>query len=182
MAAELTQILVAKHLDLSQSQVSQMLRDGLLPKLTKAVTLDECRLVYIRRLREQAAGRAGFGGELDLVRERALLARAQRLAIEMRNAMAKGRLLSGEVVEQVFGGVIDAVRAGFLRLPTMMAPQLVNEPNPAVILAKLTAAVLEILTALADARVLEMRGEIAIRSREDAGADDVSDDDQEVSH
>jgi phage terminase Nu1 subunit (DNA packaging protein) len=53
--------------------------------------LNEIRVAYIRRLREQAAGRAAVG-DLDLAGERAALAKAQRERIEMQNAVTRGEL------------------------------------------------------------------------------------------
>jgi len=52
-------------------------------------TLAEIRIAYVRRLREQAAGRLGNEGGLDLVQERAALAREQRLGISIKNRVAQ---------------------------------------------------------------------------------------------
>lgn len=71
----------------SQPAISGMVSDGLLPREGSA---GEMLQAYCHRLREVAAGRASAaGGGLDLVQERAALARAQREGIELKNAVMK---------------------------------------------------------------------------------------------
>ena len=121
--AKLTQAQIAAHLDLSQPAVSKMLTAGTLPRPGDQ-TLDDYRVIYIRHLREQAAGRSAGDddGEPDLVRERALLAREQRVGHALKNAVMRSELLPIEDVEEVVGAVLDAIRAKFLALPTKGAP------------------------------------------------------------
>lgn len=109
----LTQQKIANHLDLSQQAASQLLAE--LGIDWKASTLDEIRVAYIRRLREQAAGRAA-AGDLDLAGERAALARAQRERIEMQNAVTRGELAPVVLIEEVLtkaasktAGILDAI-------------------------------------------------------------------------
>jgi phage terminase Nu1 subunit (DNA packaging protein) len=109
----LTQQEIAEHLDMSQQAVSQLLAD--LGIDWKAVSLDEVRVAYIRRLREIAAGRAALG-DLDLATERARLAREQADKIAMQNAVTRGELTSTVVLEQVLAsaaskiaGILDAI-------------------------------------------------------------------------
>lgn len=104
---------IAEHLDMSQQAVSEFLeRAGI---NWKAVELDEIRIAYIRHLREMAAGRAA-AGDLDLATERAMLAREQRIKIEMQNAVTRGELAPVALLEQVLtsaaskvAGVLDAI-------------------------------------------------------------------------
>lgn len=104
---------IADHIDLSQQAVSEFLeRSGIDYKQS---TLDEIRIAYIRHLREMAAGRAA-SGDLDLATERALLAREQRLRIEMQNAVTRGELAPVALLEEVLtaaaskvAGVLDAI-------------------------------------------------------------------------
>lgn len=98
---------------MSQQAVSQLLAD--LGIDWKAVSLDEVRVAYIRRLREIAAGRAALG-DLDLATERARLAREQADKIAMQNAVTRGELTSTVVLEQVLAsaaskiaGILDAI-------------------------------------------------------------------------
>jgi phage terminase Nu1 subunit (DNA packaging protein) len=60
-----TQAEVADHLDLTQQAVAKLLSAGHLPRSEGrgSLDLDACRIAYIRRLREQAAGRASEGAE-----------------------------------------------------------------------------------------------------------------------
>jgi phage terminase Nu1 subunit (DNA packaging protein) len=109
----LTQQEIAEHLDMSQQAVSQLLAD--LGIDWKAVSLDEVRVAYIRRLREIAAGRAALG-DLDLATERARLAREQADKIAMQNAVTRGELTPTVVLEQVLAsaaskiaGILDAI-------------------------------------------------------------------------
>ena len=81
----------------------------------KVASLNEIRVAYIRRLREQAAGRAAVG-DLDLAGERAALAKAQRERIEMQNAVTRGELAPVVLIEEVLtkaasktAGILDAI-------------------------------------------------------------------------
>ncbi len=152
--AKLTQLEIAGHLDLSQPAVSKMIADGVLPKPTSArpQTLDDYRVIYIRHLREQAAGRAPSDdedGAPDLVTERALLARAQRIGHTLKNAVMRSELLPIEDVEEVVRAVLDAVRAKFLSLPTKGAPLCVGLKSLNEARTVLTKLVHDALTDLA---------------------------------
>lgn len=83
---------------------------------------------YCSHLREVAAGRLA-AGDLDLATERAGLAKAQRLRIEMINAEKRRELLPAILIEEVLAkaggkvaGILDAI-PGMVkrRLPTMTA-------------------------------------------------------------
>lgn len=94
---------------LSQQRVSQLVADGVLPV---DGTFGAWMLAYAERLREQAAGRmSADGGGLDLVQERAALARSQREAQEMKNAVARGEYAPIGLLSDVLGaasaGVVD---------------------------------------------------------------------------
>lgn len=98
--------------------MSQQAVSGLLDQIGidwKKSSLDVIRVHYIRRLREQAAGR---GGEAvgELAAERAALAREQRIKIEMQNAVTRGELAPAMWIEEVLtkaaakvAGVLDAI-------------------------------------------------------------------------
>jgi phage terminase Nu1 subunit (DNA packaging protein) len=109
----LIQLDIAEHLDMSQAAVSTLMAElGIDWKTTE---LDQIRVAYIRRLREQAAGRAA-AGDLDLATERAMLAREQRVRIEMQNAVTRGELAPVILIEEVLtkaaskvAGVLDAI-------------------------------------------------------------------------
>lgn len=104
---------IAEHLDLSQPAVS-----GLMEQLGidwKSSDLSVIRVAYIRRLREQAAGR---GGEAvgELAAERARLAKEQADKVAMQNAVTRGELAPVALLEEVLtkaaskvAGVLDAI-------------------------------------------------------------------------
>ncbi|MBP0492098.1 hypothetical protein [Roseomonas indoligenes] len=70
-----TALEVAEHLDLTDRSVRELQKRGVLPQGKRgALDLGECRLAYIRHLREQAAGRAGTkDSKHSLATERARL-------------------------------------------------------------------------------------------------------------
>jgi terminase small subunit / prophage DNA-packing protein len=109
----LTQKEIAEHLDLDQSQVSRLCAEMGID--WKAAGMGEIRVLYIRKLREQAAGRATTG-DLDLASERAALARASREKIDLQNAVTRKQLAPVSLIEEVLAragarvaGVLDAV-------------------------------------------------------------------------
>lgn len=109
----MNQQVIADHLDLSQGAVSQWL--ARLGVDWRESSLDDIRVIYIRALREQAAGRAA-AGDLDLATERAGLAKAQRERIEMQNAVTRRELAPMVLMEEVLAkagskvaGVLDAI-------------------------------------------------------------------------
>lgn len=82
---------------ISQPAVSDLLARGVLSGGSDVgVWLTE----YCGNLRAVAAGRAG-DGEMDLVEERARLARAQRERIEMQNAVTRNELAPVALIEEV---------------------------------------------------------------------------------
>lgn len=109
----MSQQTIADHLDMSQQAVSQLMDQIGID--WRSANLDEIRIAYIRRLREQAAGRAA-AGDLDLATERAMLAREQRVRLEMQNAVTRGELAPVALIEEVLtkaaskvAGVLDAI-------------------------------------------------------------------------
>lgn len=97
-AARPTQSEIAEHLDISTRRVRELATEWGID--SRDVTLAEWRLRYIRKLREEAAGRAATG-DLDLVTERARLAKEQADRIAMQNARERGELAPTELIEEV---------------------------------------------------------------------------------
>ncbi len=96
---------------ISQPAVSGLLASGV---LQKDGTAAQWLLAYCLRLREQAAGRMGAeGGALDLVQERAALAREQRIAYELKNAVARGEFAPIGFLSDVLGLAAGAVADRF---------------------------------------------------------------------
>lgn len=78
----------AQMIGVSEARVSQLVSEGI---IVRGDTAHEWLIGYCERLRDQAAGRAGSeSGGLDLVQERAALAREQRIAQALKNDTARG--------------------------------------------------------------------------------------------
>ncbi len=104
---------IAKHLNLSTRQVRELQAAGVFPK---GATLDEARISYIRRLREQAAGRSATNG-LDLASERARLAKAQADRLEIELTAKRGDLISLTEAVKGWSDLVNACRQKMLTLP-----------------------------------------------------------------
>lgn len=120
-----TQTKVADHLDLSQAAVSQLVASGVLKPTNGrgSYDLDECRVAYIRHLREVAAGRsAGDPAAPNLVLERGRLARAQAVAQERKNKEADGDLIEMQQAESLFFEVARTSRDAWLNWPSRVSP------------------------------------------------------------
>ncbi|WP_288639717.1 hypothetical protein [uncultured Comamonas sp.] len=85
--------------------MSTLISEGV---LTKGDNAHSWLLGYCERLRDMAAGRASVGG-LDLVQERAALARSQREAQELKNAVARGEFAPIGLLADVLGQAASAV-------------------------------------------------------------------------
>lgn len=88
LSSPITQAAFGELVGISQQAVSDFVR---VAALGPGVSAHDMLLAYCARLREQAAGRMGEeAGGLDLVQERAALARSQRIAQDLKNAVAAG--------------------------------------------------------------------------------------------
>jgi len=108
----------------------------------KGVTLDEAQLAYIRRLREQAAGRAATNG-LDLASERARLARLQADKLEAELAAKRGDIIT--LTEAVMGwsDLVNAFRQKMLSLPVLASDSIPGIADRSVAERILTGMVYE---------------------------------------
>lgn len=93
----------------SEARVSQLVSEGI---IVRGDTAHEWLIGYCERLRDQAAGRAGSEtGGLDLVQERAALARSQRIAQDLKNDIARGEYapigLLADVLATASAAVVD---------------------------------------------------------------------------
>lgn len=101
----------AEMVGLSEARVSQLVADGVIPR---GETAHNMLLAYCERLRDQAAGRAGSEvGGLDLVQERAALAREQRIAQALKNQVARGEYAPIGLLADVLGSAAGAVADRF---------------------------------------------------------------------
>ena len=97
---------IAAHLDISDRRVREIATEWGLD--SAALSLGEWRIRYIRQLRERAAGREG-AGDLDLVQERAALAREQREGQAIKNAVARREYAPVGLLADVLGMAASAV-------------------------------------------------------------------------
>lgn len=110
--ARATQSQIAGIVGVSQPLISDVESRGV---CTRDMSLGVWLRSYMMHLREQAAGRAA-AGDLDLASERAMLAREQRVRIEMQNAVTRGELAPVILIEEVLtqaaskvAGLLDAI-------------------------------------------------------------------------
>lgn len=105
LAAPISQAEFAQIVGISEARVSTLISEGV---LTKGDNAHGWLLGYCDRLRDMAVGRHSAGG-LDLVQERAALARSQREAQELKNAVARGEFAPIGLLADVLGQAASAV-------------------------------------------------------------------------
>ena len=103
---EATQTALAELVGVTQPTISNLMAEG---KLPSSGTLGELLLAYCARLRDQAAGRLGDSMGLDLVQERAALAREQREGQAIKNAVARREFAPVGLLADVLGMAASAV-------------------------------------------------------------------------
>jgi phage terminase Nu1 subunit (DNA packaging protein) len=127
----ITQKDFADLVGLSEARVSQLAADGV---LVRGDTFRAWLLAYCERLRDQAAGRLGSTPDgLDLVQERAMLARHQGGIAQMKLAELRGELIRVEAVRAVWASRIVSTRDALLQIPSRLAPVLAAETNLATV-------------------------------------------------
>ena len=90
----------------SEASISKRVSDGV---LIRGECVHAWLIGYCEHLRDQAAGRLGETLGLDLVQERAGLARAQREAQELKNAVARGEYAPIGILADVLGLASSAI-------------------------------------------------------------------------
>jgi phage terminase Nu1 subunit (DNA packaging protein) len=102
----------------SEARVSQLMSEGV---LTRGESGHEWLIAYCERMRDMAAGRASSElGGLDLVQERAALAREQRLGIAIKNAVARGEYAPVSLLAEVLATASQSVSERFEQLPGLL--------------------------------------------------------------
>lgn len=139
---------VAKHIGVTPKYVNDLINEGVIERKGRGLyDLDECRNAYISKLREKAAGRAGTG-ELDLVAERARLAKESADAKEMENAVERGDLVYIEDVAKQVENQLTKVRTRLLGIPTKVAPEAHASATVREVQSIIEAAIIEALNEL----------------------------------
>lgn len=105
--APISQAEFAQIIGVSEARISQLVADGV---IVRGDSAHEWLVSYCERLRDQAAGRAGSEiGGLDLVQERAALAREQREGQAIKNAVARKEFAPVGLLADVLGQAASAV-------------------------------------------------------------------------
>ncbi|MET4696958.1 terminase small subunit [Endozoicomonas lisbonensis] len=124
-----TQIEIAEHLDLSDRQVRNLLKDGVLPptKGRGAYCLDSCRKAYIRHLRGCINGqieKPEMGGDfpeeqeyIDKEYEQARKIRAEADAQEMKNAVTRREQAPVSLLEWALANIAEQVSSVLDSIP-----------------------------------------------------------------
>lgn len=131
LGAPVSQAVFGEMVGVSQPAVSEFLRAIGCPDGASA---GHWLLAYCERLREVAAGR-GYGGDLDLAQERAALAREQRIAQEIKNAVTRREYAPVDVLATVLAQAAASVAAKLDSLPALLkklAPDLPDDAREAL--------------------------------------------------
>ena len=115
---------------ITQPAVSAMVADGRLQ--VEGLSLGDALQAYCQRLRDQAAGRVGSEvGGLDLVQERAALAREQREGQAIKNAVARREYAPVGLLSDVLALASSAVVDRFDQLEGAMRKACPDLPDDA---------------------------------------------------
>lgn len=107
LSAPVQQSVIAEIVGVSKQAINALVQEG---KLPDCKTTGEMVAAYCERLRDQAAGRLGdVPGGLDLVQERAALAREQRIAQKLKNDVASGEYAPIGLLSDILGIASSAV-------------------------------------------------------------------------
>lgn len=102
---------LAAMLGLSTRRLRELVAEGVIPRMANERYSADAPAAYCKRLREIAAGRASSDTDSpDLVKERALLARAQRSALEQKMAKDAGDLIDAREVTLRFASMVTRAR------------------------------------------------------------------------
>lgn len=141
LSRPLTQAAFGELVGISQQAVSDFIK---VAALGPGVSGAEMLQAYCERLREVAAGRASSEiGGLDLVQERAALAREQRLGYEIKNAVARKTYAPISLLAETLATASQAVVERFDHLPGTLKKSCPELPAPALD---------QVLTVIAEAR------------------------------
>ena len=130
LSGAFSQTLLASMVGITQPAVSAMVADGRLQ--VEGLSLGDALQAYCQRLRDQAAGRVGSEvGGLDLVQERAALAREQREGQAIKNAVARKEYAPVGLLADVLGMAASAVVDRFDQLEGAMRKACPDLPDEA---------------------------------------------------
>ena len=131
LSMRVTQAEFGAMVGIGQQAVSEFVK---IAALGPDVTAHDMLLAYCARIREFAAGR-GSDGELDLVQERAKLARAQWESQELKNAIQRKEYVPVAMLSDVLAAAAGSVAAKLDALPGIikkMAPDMPDAARDAI--------------------------------------------------
>lgn len=110
---------LARLLDLSPRSIRELAERGIIPRDAGRYRLPDAVHGYVRHLREVAAGRKSEHGDdaLDLVQERAALARSQRQLAELKLQRERGELVEVVPVRNALVAMIVRARNQLMSVP-----------------------------------------------------------------
>ena len=164
---QVSQAEFAAMIGVSEARASQLVSEGV---IVRGDTAHEWLVAYCERLRDQAAGRAGAEmGGLDLVQERAALAREQRISQALKNDIARGEYAPIGLLTDVLSTASAAVVDRFEQLEGSLRKACPDLPDE----ARTT-----IMTVIASARNEWIRStaQLVDRSLDELQAEQVEDD------
>jgi len=140
---------IAKLLDLSERQVQQLSREGVIPKATRGqYDLIGSVRGYVRYLRDQAV--SAQAGAPDYAVERARFIRARADLAEMEANERRGSLIAADDAEAAWIAILALLRTRLLSLPDRLAPLVHEQGNLAGTRDLLRATLREALEDLAN--------------------------------
>jgi phage terminase Nu1 subunit (DNA packaging protein) len=146
---------IAQALNLTESRVHQLVREGLPKEGRGQYEPVKCMLWYIRYLQraiEKKAVPTLDGRYLGEREERMRLLRADADLREMELASQRGRLIAIQDVEKELTDLLLTTKSRIMAIPSRLAPELVGETSRVMIQARLEKACKESLARLARSR------------------------------
>lgn len=123
-----TQDEIAHYLDISDRRLRELLAEwGISHKTTP---IDDLRVRYIRKLREEAAGRQSQDANgLDIVQEGAALKREQRIRLELQNAVTRGEYAPIDALGDALAKSIEVMVAELDQIDGLIAQLAPDTPE-----------------------------------------------------
>lgn len=147
---------LGKWLGVSSQSVAAFANDGRVVRISRGkYDLKASIQAYTSHLREVAAARGGEVGVLDLVQERARLAKEQADGHKMKNATLRRELLPRDEVEAEWTDIVRKLRSGMLAIPSRIRQRLSLD---AIATAEIDRQVRDVLTVLGNDQEIEADG------------------------
>jgi len=140
---------IAVYLDLSVERIRELTRDGIIPasKGTGGYKKDDCRLAYIRYLRNLASGKVKAAPSSQS-EEKTRLTKAQADRAELDLKVANGEFIPVDLVAERWSRIASDLKSRLLAIPARMIPRTLALKKPAAIEAVFKKFILEALAEL----------------------------------